>query len=76
MFVPPTNNVNFENNDVKTVIASENIDKGKSILGAPPKLDKKETRNPKTKKRNNQKSKQNKQHLRHHCGATGHTQPN
>ena len=28
----------FENNDVKTVIASENIDKGKSILGAPPKL--------------------------------------
>ena len=47
MFVPPTNNVNFENNDVKTVIASENIDKGKSILGAPPKLDKKETRDTK-----------------------------
>ena len=56
MFVPPTNNVNFEKNDVKTVIASENIDKGKSILGAPPKLDKKETRNPKTKKVNNKKS--------------------
>ena len=53
MFVPPTNNVNFENNDVKTVIASENIDKGKSILGAPLKLDKKETRDTKTKKGNN-----------------------
>ena len=53
MFVPPTNNVNFENNDVKTVIASENIDKGKSILRAPPKLDKKETRDTKTKKGNN-----------------------
>ena len=41
MFVSPTNNVNFENNDVKTVLASENVDNGKSILGAPPKLDKK-----------------------------------
>ena len=46
-----------ENNDVKTVLASENIDKGKSILGAPPKLDKKETKNPRAKKSNNQKSK-------------------
>ena len=35
MFVSPTNNVNSENNDVKTVLASENIDKGKSILGEP-----------------------------------------
>ena len=41
MFVSPANNVNFENNDVKTVLASENIDKGKSILGEPLKLDKK-----------------------------------
>ena len=41
MFVSPANNVNFENNDVKTVLASENVDNGKSILGAPPKLDKK-----------------------------------
>ena len=32
MFVSATNNVNSENNDVKTVLASENIDKGKSIL--------------------------------------------
>ena len=46
MFVSPANNVEFENNDVKTVLVCENIDKGKSILGAPPKLDKKETKNP------------------------------
>ena len=43
---------------------SENADKGKSILEAPPKLEKKETRNPRTKKGNNQKSKQNKAKLK------------
>ena len=64
MFVSAANNVNSKNNDVKTVLASKNIDKGKSILGASPKLDKKETRNPRTKK---------KQHLCHHCGALRHT---
>ena len=37
VFVPPANNVETENNDVKNELASENIDKGKSILGAPPK---------------------------------------
>ena len=58
MFDSLANNINFENNDVKTILASENVDKGKYILGAPPKLDTKETRNPKTKKGNNQKSKQ------------------
>ena len=52
VFVSPTNNVNFENNEFKTEIDSENIDKGKYILGAPPKLDKKETENPRTKKIN------------------------
>ena len=52
MFVSPINNVDSENNDVKTVLASE-----KSILGAPPKLDKKEIKNPRTKKSNTQKSK-------------------
>ena len=41
MFVSPTNNVNSENNDVNIVLTSENIDKGKSILREPPKLDKK-----------------------------------
>ena len=57
VFVSPINNVNSEKNDVKTEITSENIDKGKSILGAPPKSEMKETRNPRTKKGNNQKSK-------------------
>ena len=52
VFVPPTNNVEIENNDVKNELASENVDKGKSILRAPPKLDKKEIKNPKAKKRN------------------------
>ena len=52
LFVSPTNNVESENNDVRNVLASENIDKGKSILGVPPKLDKKEIRNPRAKKGN------------------------
>ena len=42
VFVPPSKNVATENNNVQNVLVSENIDKGKSILGAPPKLDKKE----------------------------------
>ena len=41
VFVSPANNVEFENNEVKTILASENIDKGKSILEAPSKLKKK-----------------------------------
>ena len=57
VFVSPANNVEYEKNDVKIVLASEKIDKGKSILGVPPKLDKKETKNPWTMKGNNQKSK-------------------
>ena len=35
MFVSSADNVNYENNESKTEIASENIDKSKSILGAP-----------------------------------------
>ena len=76
IFVSPTSNVESENNDVKNVLASENVDKGKSILGAPPKLDKKEDKNPKAKKANSQNLKQKKQHLCHHYGAAGHTRPN
>ena len=34
MFVSPANNVNFENNECKTDIASENIGNDKSIFGA------------------------------------------
>ena len=41
LFVPHANNVKIKNNDLKTELASENLDKGKCILGAPPKLDKK-----------------------------------
>ena len=41
IFVPPTSNTEIEKTDVKISLASENLDKGKSILGAPPKLDKK-----------------------------------
>ena len=76
IFVPPANHVKTKNNDVKTALASENIDKGKFILGSPPKLDKKETKNPRAKKGNTQKSKHKKQHLCHHCAAIGHTRPN
>ena len=60
VFVSPANNVDSENDDVKTVLASENIDKDKSFLGAPPKLDKKEIKKPRAKKSNTQKSKQKK----------------
>ena len=52
IFIPPANNVEIENNDVKTDLANENIDKGRSILGAPPKQDKKEAKNPRAKKAN------------------------
>ena len=54
---PHANNVEFKNNNVKKILASENIDKGKSIVGEPPKVDKKETKNFRAKKSNNQKSK-------------------
>ena len=76
IFVSPANNIETENNVVKKELASENIYKGKSILGAPPKLDKKEVKNPRAKKANSQKPKQKKQHLCHHCVAAGHTRPN
>ena len=36
--------------NTRTQITTPNLDKGKSILGAPPKVEKKETRNPRTKK--------------------------
>ena len=76
VFVSPADNVNSENNESKTEIASENLDKRKSILGAPPKVEKKETRNLKNKKDNNKKSQQKKPHFCQHCGASEHTRPN
>ena len=60
IFVPSASNIEIENTDVKIGLASENLDKGKSILGAPPKLDKKDIKNPKAKKANSQKPKQKK----------------
>ena len=50
VFVPPASNTEIENIDVKNGLASENLDKGKSILGVPPKLDKKDIKNFKAKK--------------------------
>ena len=76
VFVPPTNNVEIENNEIKTELASENLDNGKSILGAPLKLEKKDVKIPRAKKTNSQKPKQKKQHLGHHYRATGLTRPN
>ena len=72
IFVPHANNVKIENNN-KIELAD---DKGKSILGAPPKQDKKEAKNPKAKKANSQKPKQKKEYLCHYYGVTGHTRPN
>ena len=60
VFVPPASNTEIENTDVKISLASENLDKGKSILEAPPKLDKKDVNIPKAKKANSQKPKQKK----------------
>ena len=54
IFVLPADNVSFENNETKNEIASQNLDKGKSR--APPKIEKKETRNPKSNKAKNKKS--------------------
>ena len=76
VFFPLSNNVEIENTNVKTDLASENIDKGKSILGAPSKQDKKEVKNPRAKKANSQKPKQRKQYLCHHRGAVDHNRPN
>ena len=36
MFVSLVDNVNSKNDETKTKIASENVEKGKSILGTPP----------------------------------------
>ena len=60
VFVPPASNTEIDNTDVKISLASENLDRGKSILGAPPKLEKKDIKNPKAKKANSQKPKQKK----------------
>ena len=52
IFFPLAINVEIENNNVKTDVASENIDNGKFILGAPSKQNKKDVKNLKAKKSN------------------------
>ena len=52
VFVPLANNVKTENNEIKIELASENLDKGKSILGAPSKVEKKDVKNLGAKKAN------------------------
>ena len=52
VFVPHTNNVKIKNNEIKTELVSENLDKGKSILGASLKLEKKDVKNLMAKKAN------------------------
>ena len=77
IFISPANNENLRKNETKTEIASENnLDKGKSILEAPFKIEKTETRNPKSNKAKNKKSQPKKPHFCHHYGASGHTRPN
>ena len=76
VFVPLANKVKIENNEIKTEFSCENLDKGKSISGAPLKLEKKDVKTHRAKKTNSQKPKQKKQHLCHHCGGAGHTRPN
>ena len=76
VFVSPANDNDVENNEAKTKIANENLDKGKSILGAPAKVEKKETKKPRIKKDNNKKSQRKKPHFCHHYGVSGHTHPN
>ena len=54
VFIPLANYIEPKNNDVKNELASANIDKDKSILGATPKQDKKELKNPRAKNANSQ----------------------
>ena len=35
VFIPPATNIEIENNVVKNELTSENLDNGKSVLGAP-----------------------------------------
>ena len=76
VFVSPTDNVNFKNNEFKTEIASDNLDKDISILGAPPTVEKKDIRNHRTKKVNNKKSQPTKPHFCHYYRVSRHTRPN
>ena len=75
-FVPPANNNNSKVTNPKTKNVSEDKnDKGKSILGAPPKVGKKKTKQ-NNHRSTNKKSQPKKPHFCHHYGASRHTHPN
>ena len=75
-FVPPANNVETENNDVKNELASENVDKGKSILGAPLSLIRKRLRTLGLRRETLRNPNRKRNIFFHLCGVIGHTQPN
>ena len=76
IFDPPTNNDKFKVTNPKTENVSEDkSDKGKFILGAPPKVGKKKTKQ-NNHRSTNKKSLPRKPHFCHYYGAYGHTRPN
>ena len=73
IFVPLANNDNFEVSDPKTENVSEDKnDKGKSILEAPIKVGKKETKQ-NNHRSTNKKPLPKKPRFCHYCEASGHT---
>ena len=76
VFVPPASNAKLQITKPKNEIVSEGKhDKGKSILGAPPKIVKNETKQ-NNHHSSNKKSQLKKPHFCHDCGASRHTHPN
>ena len=79
IFVPPANYDNFKINEVIDSkienVSEDRTDKGKSIVGAPPKVGKKETKQ-KNHCSTNKKSPLNNPHFCPYCGESGHSRPN
>ena len=76
IFVPLAYNDNSKVTKTKTEnVSKDKSDKGKSILGAPPKVGRKETKQ-NNHRSTNKKSQPKKPHFYHYCGAFGHTRHN
>ena len=76
IFILPANNENSKVTDPKIEnVSVNNSDKGKSILGTPPKVGKKEIKQ-NNHHSTNKKSQPKNHHFCHYCGASGHTRPN